>query len=222
MMKMEDALRKRHTVRRYTDQKLSDSFIDVINERIELINQRNHLNMKLVVKDGRVLPLFMRLFFSKGAKNSIILCGIQGKDLDERIGFAGSEMMLFLQTLGLNSWWISGTYRHHHVKSKVKNKEVRGIIVLGYGESNGIPHKSKKTPLEVSTYLSGDAPEWFTNGVEAALFAPTGLNKQRFKITGNQNIVKIEYEGGMFPGIDKGIIKHHFEIGAGKDNFSWE
>ena len=58
--------------------------------------------------------------------------------------------------------------------------------------------------------------------MEAALFAPTGLNKQRFKITGNQNIVKIEYEGGMFPGIDKGIIKHHFEVGAGKDNFSWE
>ena len=222
MMKMEDALRNRHTVRKYTDKKLQDSFIDVINERIELINQTHHLDMKLIVKDSRVLPIFMRLFFSKGVRNYIILAGNQAKDLDERIGFAGSEIMLFLQTLGLNSWWVSGTYRHHHVKSKVKNKEVRGIIVLGYGISNGVPHKSNKTPLEVSQYLSGDAPEWFSNGVEAALFAPTGLNKQRFKITGNQNNVKIEYEGGMFPGIDKGIIKHHFEIGAGKDNFNWE
>lgn len=222
MMKMEDAMRKRHTVRKYTDKKLSDSFIDVLNERIEMNNQRHHLSMKLIVKDGNALPLLVRLFISKGVRNYVILAGDQAKDLPERIGYAGSDIMLFAQTLGLNTWWISGTYSWYHVRKKVKDKEIYGILVIGYGLNDGVGHRSDKTPLEVSSYQTGDAPQWFKAGVEAALLAPTAFNKQKFKITGNLNNVKIEYDGGSFSGMDKGIIKYHFELGAGKENFNWE
>ena len=51
MMKMIDAMYKRHTVRKYLDKNLPDSFIDVINERIEENNQKYLLNMKLIKKD---------------------------------------------------------------------------------------------------------------------------------------------------------------------------
>ena len=63
---------------------------------------------------------------------------------------------------------------------------------------------------------------WFKNGVEASLFAPTALNKQDYKIIGTNNRVKIEIDNGIFTGANKGLIKYHFELGAGKENFEWE
>ena len=222
MMKMEEAMRKRHTVRKYSDKKLSESFIDVLNERVEMNNQKYHLNMKLEVKDHKAIPLIFRLLICKGVKNYVVLAGDNSKDLAERIGYAGSDIMLFAQTLGLNSWWVSGTYNKIHVKKKVKDSTVCGILVIGYGMHEGTPHKSDKTPLDISNYMSGDAPEWFKEGVEAALLAPTALNRQKFKIIGNENKVKIEIEDGTSYGLDKGIIKYHFELGAGKENFEWE
>ena len=44
---------------------------------------------------------------------------------------------------------------------------------------------------------------------------------QNFNITGKGNKVTLTYKSGPMSGIDKGIIKHHFEQGAGKENFEW-
>ena len=87
------------------------------------------------------------------------------------------------------------------------------------GKTQGVPHKSKR-PYQVSNY-EGEAPEWFNNGVQAALLAPTALNMQAFTITGKGNTVSLTYKSGPMSGIDKGIVKHHFELGAGKENFEW-
>ena len=65
-------------------------------------------------------------------------------------------------------------------------------------------------------------PQWFIDGVNAALLAPTAINKQAFKITGNGNKVSISYKFGPFDEVDKGIVKYHFELGAGIENFEWE
>ena len=34
--------------------------------------------------------------------------------------------------------------------------------------------------------------------------------------------VKIEIDNGIFTGANKGLIKYHFELGAGKESFEWE
>ena len=48
MMKMIEAMYKRHTVRKYLDKNLPDSFIDVINERIEENNQKHLLYQNVI------------------------------------------------------------------------------------------------------------------------------------------------------------------------------
>ena len=59
-------------------------------------------------------------------------------------------------------------------------------------------------------------------GSDLCLYAQaTALNKQNFTITGKGNMVTLTYKSGPMSGIDKGIIKHHFELGAGKENFEW-
>ncbi len=53
-----------------------------------------------------------------------------------------------------------------------------------------------------------------------ALLAPTGRNQQKFNISLLENkVVKIKNKS-LCGDIDKGIIKCHFEIGAGKTNFT--
>ena len=105
-----------------------------------------------------------------------------------------------------------------HELSKIK--KVIGIVVIGYGENQGKPHKSK-TVDEISHY-DGDMPDWFRAGVEATLLAPTAINRQSFSISGKGNQVSMNYKEGAFSGADLGIGKYHFELGAGKDSFEWK
>ena len=57
--------------------------------------------------------------------------------------------------------------------------------------------------------------------MEAALLTPTALNKLSFFVKGQGNKVALTYKEGAFAGVDKGLVKYHFELGAGKENFEW-
>ena len=176
--------------------------------------------MKLMVNNNKGVSSIMKLILAKGVNNFIILAGDNSEKLDERLGYSGADIMLFAQTLGLNTWWVGGTF-NRSVSQYVDNKKVTGIISIGYGESQGKPHKSKMVE-DVSKYIGTVIPSWFISGVDGALLAPTALNKQDFMIIGDGNKVKIECDNGIFTGSNVGLIKYHFELGAGKENFEWE
>lgn len=218
-MDLKEAMAKRHTVRKYLDKPLSEQDLQKINEKIEEINQKAQLHFKLISNDTQGVSLLFKLLVARNAKNYIILAGEEARDLAERIGYYGAELMLYAQTIGLNTWWIGETYTKK-VESYVEGDTVIGIIVIGYGQTQGHPHRSKK-PSDVSIY-EGEAPEWFLNGVKAALLAPTAINRQAFQIYGKGNTVEITYRGGKYQNEDLGIVKYHFELGAGKENFSWK
>ena len=58
--------------------------------------------------------------------------------------------------------------------------------------------------------------------MEAALLAPTAINQQQFKFSLlPPNKVKAKAKLGFYSSVDLGIVKLHFEIGAGRDNFVW-
>lgn len=219
-MDFKEAMQKRHMVRKYTDKPLSDEIIAKINERIELNNKTYNLNMKLMINNSKGVSSIMKLIMARGVNNFIILAGDVSGNLDERLGYSGADIMLYAQTLGLNTWWVGGTF-NRSVRRYVDNKKVTGIIAIGYGQTQGVPHKSKNVE-DVSKYEGTIIPPWFISGVEGALLAPTALNKQDFMLIGNGNRVKIECSNGIFTGSNVGLIKYHFELGAGKGNFEWD
>ncbi len=60
--------------------------------------------------------------------------------------------------------------------------------------------------------------------MEAALLAPTAVNQQKFKFIlheGNKVEAKTSFSMAGYTNIDLGIVKYHFEAGAGKDCFTW-
>ena len=90
-------------------------------------------------------------------------------------------------------------------------------IAVGYGETQGVPHKDKAVEQIVDMK---DAPDWFIEGVRCAMLAPTGMNRQGFKIERDGNRVRITGGSSAVSRIDLGIVKYHFELGAG-DSFEW-
>lgn len=117
---------------------------------------------------------------------------------------------------------MGGTFRKKGVKKNISGtntEKIIGVIAIGYGITQGVPHKSKN-PEEISSY-NGIMPEWFAKGVKATLLAPTALNKQVSTIKGDNHKVSMTCNNGVFSGVDLGIRKYHFEIAAGKENFEW-
>ena len=215
---MKQAMRQRHTVRKFASEPLSPELISQLNDRVRANNERLGLAISLKVGDESALPGALKLFFAKGVRNYFVLAGSDRPGLDEDLGYASADLTLFAQPLGLNTWWIGGTFSRKNVERAVSGKKVIGIVAVGFGATPGVAHKSKTAP-EVSSY-EGPEPQWFADGVQAALLAPTALNKQCFRIAGAGNKVSISENGGAFSGADIGIVKYHFELGAGNE-FDW-
>ena len=221
-MDMKEAMATRHTVRKYIDRSIPQELAADIAARIQQHNEVYGLNMQLVTENEDAFNALLKLVLAKGVRNYIILAGPDDTDLGEKIGYCGADIMLYGQTLGLNTWWVGGTFSRKGVEKHADlpdGQKLLGVIVVGYGQTQGVAHKSKKAG-DISAY-QGEVPSWFHQGIAAVLLAPTALNKQAFTIHGVGNQVRMQCDNGAFYGMDLGIGKYHFELGAGKENFTW-
>ena len=215
-------MEKRHTVRKYLDKPLDMDLIGLLNDRIERNNCVYNLTFKLITNNSDGLSSLARLMSNNSVQNYIILAGKDNSDLDKKIGYCGADLILYAQSLGLNTWWCGGMFNGKNALKHLDNKAVRvnGVIAIGYGKTQGVPHKSK-TADQVCHY-KGKAPEWFKSGIKALLLAPSALNRQPYIVNGEGNKVSLKVKNGTFSQVDLGIGKYFFELGAGKSNFEWE
>ena len=216
-MTLQEAMKARHMVRKYTDKAIPADIVAKLNDRVKQNNEQYGLSIKLMINDGSAVPGVIKLILAKGVNNFFIMAGPEGAA--ERLGYCGADLMLYAQTLGLNTWWVGGTYNRKGAAEKSEGAIPVGISAVGYGQTQGVPHKTN-TADAVSSYV-GDVPDWFKEGVDAALLAPTALAKQAFIIKGEGSAVHIDCDNGIFSGVDTGLVKYHFELGAGEENFEW-
>lgn len=216
-----EAIKARHAVRNYTTKPLSPEIIDGLKEEIEQCNQRGQLHIQLVTENECAFKSFIPLLGRfKNVKNYIALVAKKQGDFHVGCGYYGARLMIKAQQAGLNSCYVTNTYNAKKCPvSLATNEELVGVIAIGYGTTDGAQHKSKS--MESLCKPCND--KWFINGMNAAILAPTGLNKQNFFIEANGNTVSIiTKDNSPMSKIDIGIVKHHFEIGAEKENFNWK
>lgn len=220
-MDIYEAMKGRHSVRRYSDRMIEAEVLDELQAEIEICNDKSGLNIQLITDEPVAFGGFMAHYGAfSGVKNYIALVGKKGPNLDEKIGYYGERIVLKATMLGLHTCWVALTFSKKKNKSIVRSGEkLVCVISFGHGETHGVPHKNK--PMESLCNVSGDMPAWFRSGMEAAMLAPTAVNQQKFLFTLSGNTVKAEATGGFYSKVDLGIVKYHFEIGAGLENFRW-
>lgn len=220
-MDLKEAILSRHSVRSYIDKPIEGETLEKLNARIEESNREGDLHIQLVTNEPKAFNCFLAHYGKfKGANNYIALVGKDCKDFDEKMGYYGEKIVLYAQTLGLNTCWVYLTYKKVKNAYALNKGEKLGLVIsIGYGETQGKSRKSK-TLADVSSAVN--PPEWYLKGIEAALLAPTAMNQQKFLFSLEGNKVKVDTASGVCVKIDVGIAKCHFEIGAGKDNFEWE
>lgn len=209
-----EAIRERHSVRNYIDKPIEADKIAALNEMLAACNKEGNVHFQLCVDAGDTYTKLMNKFMGLGSAPSVIACvGPDDETLDERIGYYGERIVLFAQTLGLNTCW-AGTFNRKKMPVVVEEGERIVIsIAIGYGVNNGKERKSK-TVEQVSS-ANAPRPEWFEEGVKAALLAPTAINQQKFEIVLKEDdTVEFIDKGGVMSKVDIGIVKYHFEVGA--------
>ncbi len=219
-----EAIKARHSVRKYSDKPLEAPAADALNAEILKCNAESGLNIQLVLDEPKAFASGMWKYgqFS-GVRNYLVMAGPKGKEAEEKVGYYGERLVLLAQTLGLSSCWVGLTYKKIPGTFTLREGDtVHCVIALGYGITHGVQHPLK--PVDNFYECEGTAPQWFLDGMQAALLAPTAINQQKFRF--------ILHEGGIveartlfsmagYTNIDLGIVKYHFETGAGRDNFRW-
>ncbi len=209
-----EAIRARHSVRNYIDRKIEAEKVELIREKIRELNEEGDLHFQFMEDAGNTFNRLMNRAMGLGSAPSVIACvGPKGEDLEERIGYYGEQLVLYLQKLGLNTCW-AGTFNKKNIGAELEpGEEIVISIAVGYGQTQGNPRRTKT--VEQVTECQKEMPDWFRTGAEMALMAPTAINQQKFVIRLNEDdTVDFIDKGGVFSRVDLGIIKCHFEIGA--------
>lgn len=227
MITLLEAIDARHSVRRYISRPLEREAVDCLRAKIDECNSKGNLHIQLVLNERKGFSGMLAYGSFSGVENYIVMAGRRADDLDERVGYYGEQIVLLAQQLGLGTCWAGLSYRKVKGAYALDSEEkVACMISLGYPDDAGRKHKCKS--VEDVSNVGVSTPEWFEKGVRAALKAPTAVNHQKFYIEyagvkDGRHCVRARRLFSMvgYTSMDLGIVKLHFEIGAGKDNFEW-
>lgn len=206
-----EAMEARHSVRSYLDTPIPEETAETLRAAIAEINRESGLHFALFTQEPEGFAGKL-----KNVRNYIAFAGT-GESLEERIGYYGAKIMLEAQMLGLNSCWTAMSFRKSAVSAHMDlapGEKVVNALALGYGESQGKPHRSK--PMDKLCRCDGPMPDWFRKGMEAAMLAPTAINQQQFLFALSSGTVTAKAKPGPCNKIDLGIVKYYFEVGSGK------
>lgn len=219
-MTLLEAIDARHSVRQYLEKPVEDEKIAALREAAEAINKESGLHLQIVTNEPKAFSGPMAHYGKFTNVTNYIACvGKKGKRLNEDLGYYGEKLVLLAQQLGLNTCWVALTASKRKAAAVIEKGEKMPVLIsLGYGATQGHERKTKSA-AEVSD--TPDGPDWYKAGLDAALKAPTATNQQRFFFSLNGTAVSLKATGGFYSDMDLGIVRYHFEVGAGDANFTW-
>jgi len=222
-MTLQEAIVARHSVRQYQEKAIETAVVGRLNEEIALCNREGGLHIQLVLNEPQAFNSGMVKYGNfRGVHNYLAMVGSKGAD--EAIGYYGERIVLTAQTLGLNSCWVGLSVGKQPDRYTVAaGEKLYCVITLGYGANQGVQHPMR--PMEKCYKASGELPDWFRRGMEAAMLAPTAVHQQKFEfelVDAHTVAARARFSLVGWAKIDLGIVKCNFELAAGKENFAWQ
>lgn len=216
-MDIKEAINARHSVRQYQKRPIEPELVEMLNGIIEECNAESGLHIQLILAEPKCFTSLLAHYGNfEHVTNYIALVGKTGmENLDEICGYYGERIVLEAQMMGLNTCWVAGTYNKRNCKAQVgPGEQIVCVISIGYGETQGKEHNSRPVSKICSENLE-EMPEWFLDGLDAAMKAPTAINQQKFIISMEDGEPLITSKRGPLTKIDLGIVKYNFEAASG-------
>lgn len=222
-MTLQEAIVARHSVRQYQEKAIETAVVGRLNDEIALCNREGGLHIQLVLNEPQAFNGGMVKYGNfRGVHNYLAMVGPKGAD--EAIGYYGERIVLTAQTIGLNSCWVGLSVGKQPDRYTVAaGEKLYCVIALGYGANQGVQHPMR--PMEKYYKASGELPDWFRRGMEAAMLAPTAVHQQKFEfelVDAHTVAARARFSLVGWAKIDLGIVKCNFELAAGKENFAWQ
>jgi nitroreductase len=222
-MTLQEAIVARHSVRQYQEKPLEAAVVKRLEEEIALCNREEGLHIQLVLDEPKAFTGGMVKYGRfVGVRNYLAM--VAPKGADERVGYYGQHLVLLAQTLGLNSCWVGlsvGKQPDRYVIAA--GEKLHCVVALGYGVNQGVQHPMRSAESHMNVH--GPMPEWFKQGMEAAMLAPTAVHQQRFEfelVDDHTVAARTRFSMVGWTKLDLGIVKYNFEVAAGKENFNWK
>lgn len=222
-MTLQEAIVARHSVRQYQEKPLEAAVVKRLEEEIALCNREGGLHIQLVLDEPKAFTGGMVKYGRfVGVRNYLAM--VAPKGADERVGYYGQHLVLLAQTLGLNSCWVGLSVGRQPDRYVIADGEkLHCVVAIGYGVNQGVQHPMRSTESHMNVH--GPMPEWFKQGMEAAMLAPTAVHQQRFElelVDDHTVAARTRFSMVGWTKLDLGIVKYNFEVAAGKENFNWK
>lgn len=216
-----DTVRARHSVRAFTAQALP---AEVRGRLDTLVADANAAAPGLAISAVYDEPqafgrsLMARYGHFSGVTDYLCMAlATTGPDLRPALGYHGERLVLELRAMGVDTCWVGLSYSKRHVGLALgPGYKLVCLIAMGYAARPGVAHRSRPATDICPAYAS--MPQWFRDGVDCALLAPTALNQQKFRfaLAPDGSSVVSTTRRGFYARVDMGIARLHFEIGAGR------
>lgn len=243
-----DAVAIRTAVRDYDADPIDDDQIRQLSMTIDAVNTLSGLSMQFVTDKPQVFADANASGHLHNAANYIAVIGPKNDDeAKEQAGFYAERIVLTATQRGLGTLWVGGSW---DPVEAAKYCRISGKQELYVGIIVGLPHnhlsrasqsfeelceyqhthRASKSFEEFTAGMSdaerAAAPEWFRAGVEAAMKAPSAMNRQPILFT--YDAATDTATASIDPAVesrytynDLGIAKLHFQIGAGQGSWTW-
>ncbi len=224
--KYRQAINLRMSCRKFTGSPITEADLDKLRALVCAYNEESGLSMQLIIGDPAPFDAKQAMGLFQGSAGYLALIGkTNDPNRMEKEGYFGERFVLEATSMGLGTCWVASSFDKDKSKAAARDDETFDIaIVFGKGEQKlSIREKIVRTYLGTNHRTQEDiapdaqfAPDWFKNGIEAVMKAPSTKNTKPFsfsfengtataKTVGNHERVKV----------DLGIAKLHFEVGAG-------
>ena len=136
-------------------------------------------------------------------------------------GVSGEAFILEAAALGVDTCWVSGTYRRGAVQAELAPGE-RLLAVTPLGKAAGDPPPPRKRKKLAAICLTSPEnwPLWAYRAAESVRRAPSAVNLQPWSLSYGQRTLRLL--GRRADSLDMGIAMLHMEAAVGGARHIWE
>jgi nitroreductase len=201
---LDEVIKKRYSVRTYSEEKLSQDIVKQINTYMETLYNPFQANLKfryLQTKGASNSEKLGTYGMIKGASEYIGVSGEKSETVLEAVGYSFEKLILYLTSLGIGTCWLGGTFKKGEFAKAMEIKEgdiFPAISPIGYAAdkrriTESLIRKVAKADKRISweeifynknfnTVLTKEEAGEYAKALEFVRLAPSASNKQPWRI----------------------------------------